>query len=198
MGIKIYKNRLSGQVVKMSIPDGCGTSRPIWYGEMAAASYQYGAGQCHFDYSDHYRWLVITDIETNPQGLGLGSLLLYEVTSYAIQSLPAVVSVVADSVVMTARGFYLQNGFRPASCNFEMTNKDVPTPGDGVNFASGYFQAKGAGAAIYQATNGLSVTRSIFSNRIRDGRNAEHWEASPLTLLARAREKSAHWEEQVP
>jgi hypothetical protein len=197
MGTKIYKNRLSGQVVKMCIPDGGGTSRTIWYGDKDAASYRYGAGQCHFEYDVGNRSLIITEIEANPEGLGLGALLLYEVTSHAIRSFPAVINVVADSVVMLARGFYLQIGFRPAISNVEMNNR-LPSPGDGVNFASRYFQAKGAGAAIYQATNGLSVTRKLFSNRIEAGRNAPDWEASPLTVLARAREKSAHWEEQVP
>lgn len=195
MGIKIFKNRLSGQVVKMSIPEYGSPNQEISYVD---ASNDRNSGYCDFEYHATEQSVVITYILARPKASGLGALLLSEVTNHAMHGFPSVTNVVAEYVLDESRGFYLQHGFHPTRGSMKLNNGSVPPPGDEVNFASRYFQAKGAEAVIYQATNGRSVTRHNFSNRIEAGRNAPDWEASPITVLARARQKSAHWEELVP
>lgn len=192
MAIKIYRHRESGQIVQMAIPDRGVSDGKISYGNAFSTK---DRGQCDFEYHAARESLVITNIRVRPEGSGLGALLLFEVVNYAMRWFPGLTRVVADMVVPDARGFYLQIGFRPTSANMEMNNSSVPPTGDAAGFASAYFQARGPGAVIYQATNGRSVTRNMFSMRIEAARGAEYWEASPLTVRMRTQTKSLAWEE---
>lgn len=199
---KTYKNSSRGREVEISIPEllfkvqGV-TEGQITYGATPRTVYSRTPifGKCEFEYDADAKTLSIIRIDAEPQGMGLGAVLIYLLTNYPVLRLPRDSRIVADNVLETARRFYLQMGFRPSSKDRVTNNIFARPPGDGVDFYGAYFPQPFShpvskmdhDKVLYRTSNGRMVTRKRFGERINQGRASIDWEGEPLRIEQRAK-----------
>ncbi|MCX2682111.1 hypothetical protein OOZ15_19330 [Galbibacter sp. EGI 63066] len=197
MPTKRYKSTLTEQIIELEIPDKLDLK-----GEISFRDYKSKENSGMFGFELSGETLIITDIWT-PGGLKITDLFILEAINYYKMHGLNVTSVIADRVIQSARGFYLQNGFLPTTSNMEMNNKYVPPPdSDEINFAAHFFHTRILGGDIYETKNSegelRSVTRNGFDMRIEAGRNAPHWKMSDSFLEKLVQQKSSLiWKEDV-
>lgn len=121
-------------------PVGPGGTDSIRYIGLAGAAATHTG---YLDYSVAGNVFSIHTMDAAPQGVGLGSLLLY-VAAFRAGFL-GLTRVSALNVAATARGFYLKSGFHPDQAGRNLAEGVVPTPAAGVNFAVRFSLARTIG-----------------------------------------------------
>jgi len=104
-------------------PVGPGGTHSIRYVGVAGAA---GTHHGYLDYSVGGGALSIHTMDATPQGVRLGSLLLFEAVGRA--TFNGVSRIAALNVAANARGFYLRARFHPGSGGRNIVEAIIPTP----------------------------------------------------------------------